>query len=303
MLNLQKLEIFAGVVRHGSFTETAKHFYMTQSAVSQHIQDLEAALGTKLFKRGRRGVTLTSSGETLFNYTKQILYLLAEAESAVTDVSKLVEGQTIIGATPTISVYLVPQWMREFRMVYNQLTVSLKTGTTSEIIERVLDHQLDIGFIEGELHGSMPSTLNSRTLTQIDLYLVVGKQHPLGDQKTVPVAALNDHPFVMRSPDSHTRRWMDALLAAHGITPRISAEFDSPESIKQAVAMGTCITILPDYAVREEERETRLSLLKVEGIALTRTLKLVWDPRMPLPPVTRAFIQFLTERYPALKDL
>ena len=63
MLNLNKLEIFAAVVRAGSFSAAAEQLLLTQPAVSQHIQDLEVSLGTRLFVRGRRGVTLTPAGE------------------------------------------------------------------------------------------------------------------------------------------------------------------------------------------------------------------------------------------------
>lgn len=83
MLNLYKLEIFATVVQTGSFSAAAERLLMTQPAVSQHIQDLEASLGARLFQRGRRGVTLTPAGETLHSYTQEILRLLAEAENAV----------------------------------------------------------------------------------------------------------------------------------------------------------------------------------------------------------------------------
>ena len=93
MLNLYKLEIFAIAAQTGSFSAAAERLLMTQPAVSQHIQDLEASLGAKLFARGRRGVTLTPAGETLHRYTQEILRLLAEAENAVTDVQNLASGQ------------------------------------------------------------------------------------------------------------------------------------------------------------------------------------------------------------------
>ncbi len=107
MLNLHKLEIFATVVRVGSFSAAAEQLLMTQPAVSQHIQDLEASLGTRLFERGRRGVTLTAAGEKLHDYTRTILQLVSEAENAVTDVEHLTSGEIVVGATPGVSVYLL----------------------------------------------------------------------------------------------------------------------------------------------------------------------------------------------------
>ena len=80
MLSLYKLEIFASVVQYGSFSAAAAQLHMTQPAVSQHIHDLERHVGTSLFNRGRRGVTLTEAGTTLFDYTQRILRLVAEAD-------------------------------------------------------------------------------------------------------------------------------------------------------------------------------------------------------------------------------
>ena len=86
MLDLHKLDIFLHVVRAGSFNRAAEGLLMSQSAVSQHIQDLEAGLGATLFERGRRGVNLTKAGDALHDYALRIFTLLAEAENAVTDV-------------------------------------------------------------------------------------------------------------------------------------------------------------------------------------------------------------------------
>jgi len=118
MINLNKLEIFTIVVRAGSFSAAAEQLLMSQPAVSQHVQDLEASLGTRLFERGRRGVTLTAAGATLHGYTRAIFDLVAAAENAVTDVEHLATGQITVGATPGISAYLLPEPIQEFHSRY-----------------------------------------------------------------------------------------------------------------------------------------------------------------------------------------
>ena len=151
MLTLYKLEIFAQVVQQGSFSSAEERLLITQSAVSQNIQELEASLGAQLFQRGRRGVTLTAPGKKLYDYTRQILTLVAEAENAVTNVEQLASGQVHIGATPGIGVYLLPEWIETFQRRYTKLTVELRTSITPQIIEDLLTQRLDIGFIEGYL--------------------------------------------------------------------------------------------------------------------------------------------------------
>ncbi len=109
MLDLHKLNIFAAVARTGSFSAAAEQLLLSQPAVSQHVHDLEAGLGTRLFERGRRGVMLTPAGAQLYDYAQAIFRLVAEAESAVTDVANLAAGQLAVGATPGVSVYLLPE--------------------------------------------------------------------------------------------------------------------------------------------------------------------------------------------------
>src|SRR5688572_17053691 len=177
MLSLYKLEIFAAVVHSGSFSAAAQRLYMTQPAVSQHIQDLEISLGTSLFVRGRRGVSLTSQGEKLYDYTQRILLLVAEAESEVTHVENLESGQITIGATPGVSVYLLPDWLQGFRTTYPKLNVSLETAVTTENIVGVMEHKLDIAIVEGELEKIQRKGLGSLTIRPVNMLVVVGADH------------------------------------------------------------------------------------------------------------------------------
>ncbi|MEZ4681319.1 MAG: LysR family transcriptional regulator [Caldilineaceae bacterium] len=121
----------------------AGYLLMTQPAVSQHIQDLEIQMGTSLFTRGRRGVTLTPEGETLRDYAVRILELMAEAERAVTDVRKLASGYMIIEATPGVSVYLLPDFVQAFRAQFPQITLTLQTGITSQVVGELRSNELN----------------------------------------------------------------------------------------------------------------------------------------------------------------
>ncbi|MBZ0278552.1 MAG: LysR family transcriptional regulator [Anaerolineae bacterium] len=303
MLNLNKLEIFALVVETGSFSGAAERLLLKQPAVSQHIQDLEASLGTKLFKRGRRGVALTPAGDTLYAYTQRILQLVAEAESAVTDVRHIKRGQAHIGATPGVSMYLLPGWMRTFQRAYPNLTMALETGVTTRIVNGVLAHRLDVGLIEGEIEGLQTPQLASLILRDIDLFVIVGKGHDWCSAENVPLEALDGQPFITRTQDSQTRRWIDSLFTAHGVKPRIVAEFDNPEAIKQAVASGIGITILPEYAVTHEQARRVVRAVNITDVTLRRTLKLIWDESRPFAPVTRALLAHLAAEFPQLNTI
>lgn len=300
MLNLNKLEVFAAVARTGSFSAAAQQLLLTQPAVSQHIQDLEASLGTRLFVRGRRGATLTAAGERLSEYTRAIFHLVAEAQNAITDVEHLAGGQMQIGATPGVSVYLLPELIQEFYSRYPKLQVSIQTAITPQILDDLRLGKLDLGLIEGELDDSLPPALGVQLLQVVEQWVVVGPKHPWWGQAAVALAELGDQTLILRQRHSQTRIWLDRVLQQHDLHPRIGAEFDNVESIKRTVFNGTSVTILPAYAAQQEVESGRLWLLHVDGAPLQRTLKLVWNRETYTSPVTAAFLRCLRRYLPEL---
>lgn len=302
MLSLYKLEIFAAVVNEGSFSAAALRLFMTQPAVSQHIQDLETRLGTPLFSRVPRGVVLTQAGETLYSYTQRILRLVAEAESAVTNVDKLTHAQLNIGATPGVAVYLLPDWFKGFQAAHPNLGISLQTSVTPQVAASVLGNKLDLGFVEGDLDNSHDRSLGSIILQAIEQRLVISSQHHWANREGVQLADLSDEAFIMRQPGSRTRIWMDTILAAHGITPRIVAEFDNPEAIKQAVMADMGVSILPAYTVQHEVRLGLLKALPVTDVRLMRNLRLIYRQEA-FTPLMRALLNYLEDEFPQLGSL
>lgn len=298
MLSLYKLEIFNSVAEAGSFSAAADLLLLTQPGISQHIQDLEAATGTKLFKRGRRGVQLTPAGELLLDYTRRILQLVSEAESAVTNVENLAGGQIRIGATPGVGGYVLPAWVQAFQQRYLQALVSLRTETTPDITRHLLNHTLDIGIVEGEWVESWE--IEKTVLQQIDHFVIAPADHAWAEEQAIPIRSLQHQPFITRSPGSQTRSWLDSLMAQHRIALNIVAEFDQPEAIKQAVSAGMGISILPDYTIRQERQLGTLCALPVQDADLQRTMKVIWERHSPFKPVMRAFVAHLAGQFPQL---
>ncbi len=300
MIDLHKLYIFSIVVQAGSFSAAAEQLYMTQSAVSQHIKDLETQLGQQLFLRSRRGVSLTAHGDTLAGYSRNIFDLVARAEYALTDVAQLAAGKVMIGATPGIGVYVLPEWVRQFRGRFPKLIISLQTGITAQIAADILAFRVDIGIVEGELDDFPAAKLASLALAQIEQLVVVGGNHPLRGRATLRLEELHQQAFIVRQPHSRSRMWLDAALHQYGINPVISAEFDNLESMKRAVAVGNCLAILPAYVVADEVAHHQLEALSLQDKPLQRTLKLIWNAHASLSPVTRAFLNEMRGSYPVL---
>lgn len=303
MIDLYKLHIFTIVAQEGSFSAAAERLYITQSAISQHVKELEAQLGGKLFERGRRGVTLTEQGIILHNYARKILALVAQAETAVTNVEHLPSGSVRIGATPGIAVYLAPEWVTHFRTRYPHLTAALQTGITAQVVQEVLSQRIDIGFVEGELENFQHVRLGWLPLQEIEQRVIIGTKHSFWDRLEVELTELNQQSFIMRPPNSQSRIWLDNLLRLNNITANVGAEFDNLESIKRTVANGICLTILPEYVVRQEIQLGSLRAVSIRNQPFKRTLKLLWDQEAHFAPITRALLSLLQERYPIIVRL
>jgi DNA-binding transcriptional LysR family regulator len=303
MLNLYKLEIFTQVVEAGSFSAAAQRLLMSQSGVSQHIQDLERNVGVKLLARTPRGVKLTEPGKTLYDYAQRIKMLATEAEAAVTDVAQLAAGEVLLGATPGVSVYVLVLWVQSFVTRYPHLSVNVQTDITPRIVEMLLAQRLEIGIVEGELSLPANTPLAAHELETVEHFVVVGRKHPFWTLQGITLDDLAGHTLITRQREAQTRIWLDEMLAQNGIRVRIGAEFDNVESIKRAVMAGTALAILPDYAVADEKEMGTLHALPIAGSPLQRVIKLLWDRRRPIAPVARSFLRHLSSRFPALNEV
>lgn len=301
MIDLHKLHIFHIVAQEGSFSAAAERLLITQSAVSQHIKELETSMGQTLFDRGWRGVRLTPSGEVLAGYASRVFDLIAEAENALTDVLHLASGKVSLGATPGVGVYLAPLWVQEFRSQYPNLTVALNTGVTSQVVADILAHRIDLGIIEGELDELQPGRLGHVVLDSVEQKIAVGFKHPFWDVSSVEVSELAQYSFIVRQQNSQSRIWLDRALRREGIEPKIGAEFDNFESIKRAVAAGMCMAVLPSYVSQTEVEQNMLHLVSVRGKPFVRELRLIWDRNIRFSPIASAFANYLSRQYPTAK--
>ncbi|MEZ4711365.1 MAG: LysR family transcriptional regulator [Caldilineaceae bacterium] len=300
MHDLYKLQIFEQVVRDGSFSRAAQSLLMTQSAISQHMRDVEHSFGATLFERTSRGVRLTAAGEVLHSYTLQILQLLKEAEQAIDNLAESAQGQIVLGVTPGVGGYLLPDWILPFQQKYDHITLTMQTAISSQIVENLHKDLLDLGVIEGELEVPTASWLGVVELGEIEQVVVIGPHHRWWNRELIQIAELDGQTMIMRQPGSQTRAWLDAKLKEHGVQPQIGAVFDNVESIKRVVARGENIAILPPYAVQEEVSAGMLQTLTVEERHLCRTLKLVWRQSRPFSRAAVALIRYLSSLWPAV---
>ncbi|MDX2163753.1 MAG: LysR family transcriptional regulator [bacterium] len=303
MITLHKLKVFMVVCDTGSFNRAAQALYLTQSAVSQHIQTLEDALDTPLFERSARGAAPTPAGKVLYEYAVQVFALLGQAERAIMQLDPLRAAPLTLSATPGVSVYLLTGWLKRFQALHPQVNVSVQTLLTHDLVREMLDHRADLGFLEGELDELDQDSLGRMRVRDVEYGIVVNPAHPWAGRGAIQAADVAGEPFLNRQPGSRARRWMEGLFMAHGVRLRTTAELDSPGTIKYALLNNMGVAVLPRYTIEREIERGDLVLLPLHDLELKRPLLLVWDKRRTFSALQRAFITLLAEDAPQLQLL
>lgn len=303
MITLQKLKIFTLVCEQGSLNKAAQTLYLSQSAVSQHIQDLEASFGTQLLQRTPQGTTPTEAGDILLDYARRVQDLLAEAEGRIMQIDRAQHLQLLIAATPGISTYFAPAWLRRFQAQYTNVQTSMNTERTIDVVRGVLQHRHHFGFIEGALNELAHDDIGSMILRHVPYDVVVHPDHRWSGCETITLDELVREPFISRQPASRTQQWLEQTLAWHGAALNTRTELDSPGTIKYALLDGVGVSILPRYAIAREVARGELARMTLLDVALERPLQILWALTRTLHPMQRAFLSSLATEAPMLRAL
>ena len=250
-METSSLRIFLSVVETGSVSGAAKDLNYVQSNVTARIRQLEEELGTPLFFRKSRGMSLTSEGKVLKKYAEKILYLVRQASKAVNDSLDL-GGELIIGSNETAAAIHLPTILSKFHKENESVTLSLLTGTSEEIILKVLDHKVDCAFVGGKINH--PDILQHKIIEE---ELVLFNKKPLKSiEKSKNITLL-----VFREGCAYRAR-LNHWLSLYGIRQYKIMEFGTLDAILGCVEAGMGLTILP-RAVAERPQYAHLKVQKL----------------------------------------
>jgi DNA-binding transcriptional LysR family regulator len=288
--SLPHLETFAEAAERGSFTAAARQLGLTQAAVSQRVQKLEALLKTPLFHREAGRVALTDAGRRLHRYARRILDLTAEAQAAVTGQPTDARGELLLAASSVPGQHVLPPLLAEFRRRHPAVQVRVSVSDTDDVLRRVEHGQAHLGIVGGQ--GDGPH-LEFRRLACDQLVLVVPDGHPWWRRRRATVAELLAQPLVQRERGSGSRRCLERSLERLGVAAsrlNVVLELGSSEAIKEAVLSGVGVAVLSRRAVEREVAAGRLRAVPVTGLTLDRDLYLVRDRRRAVPSPAQLFL-------------
>jgi len=267
MIENFRLRVFRIVAKHLNFSRAAEELLLTQPAVTQQIKALEDELGVSLFDRGGGHIQLTPGGKALVPFAEQMNLLADEAVQAVAAAYGEQGGELAIGASQTISQYLLPSLIAAFRKSHPRVRVTALTGNTDGMLEALVAGKIQLALIEGP---ERRKDLQIEPFMEDYMVLVVPPSHEWAGQE-ITTEMIRREPLLMREFGSGSRRVIEHALAANGLKAKdiqISMEFDSTEGLLSAVEAGLGVTFASRWAVRKH-----LSLGSLR-IAYARELKL-----------------------------
>jgi DNA-binding transcriptional LysR family regulator len=231
------LRMFQSVARCGSMNKAAAELNTVQSNVTARIKALEEEMGFALFERSNRGVVLTAAGRRLLPYAARAARLLDDARRAVAD-DGMPTGALVVGSLETTAALRLSPLLSEFAATYPAVDLSLRTGTTCELIDQVLDRTLEGAYVCGPV--------NHRDLLVEPFFreeLVVLTGPAVSDFESL--AAQPDLKIIVLKAGCSYRLRLEAMLARRGIVGIKLLEFGTLEAIIACVGAGLGVTLLP----------------------------------------------------------
>ena len=296
-MELQSIRYFLAVADAASFRRAAEHVGVSQPAVSQSIALLEAELGTRLFDRAARRVTLTPAGRDFLDPARRALAEFDALRGHLDRARGVVRGRLEIGTTDVASIYVLPRVYRTFRGQHPDVELSVRVEGTESLLRQLRDGAVELAIISlsvADRNAELPGPgFVAKPLFREQLLFLLAKSHPLAARRRLTLADLADTPLITFKADSITRRAVDDLFRAHGLAPRVAMEMSSPEAIKKLVEVGLGMSVLPAPSVRAEIRSGTLVAPTVKNARLERVLGVVWDGRRTLSPAGDAFLSML----------
>ncbi len=276
------------VAETSNFTRAAEQCLVVQSALSHQIARLERELGARLFDRTSRRVRLTPAGEAFLPAARQALDAAERARAEVAAAAGEIRGRLAIGAISTVAAVDLPAVLKQFHLRHREVRISLRSGPSEELIERVRQGTLDAAFLGLPL-GVRPHGVHGHELARGDLVAVVAPDHPLADKQRVDLRRLANEPFVDFPAGTAGRAHADAAFAAAGVRREVAFEVTSADFMARLIRQGLGIGLLPAAFAPELPD---LPTVRLRDAPAHRIEHLIWSRFQPSPAAT-AFLSAL----------
>ncbi len=286
-MDINQLEVLVAVAQEKSFSRAADFLQRTQPAISQSIRRLEQEIGETLFDRSSKDGTLTSAGEVLLDYARQMLNLRQSAHEAVQELRDLHQGKVTLSANEHTVFYLLPV-IHEFRQKHPLIKVEVSRGVASRIPTEVMAREVELGVISFKPDDE---SVKSMAVTSDELAMIVAPNHRFAKRKEVSVKELGDESFIAHNAISPYREKVIETFAKYKTKLNIFVELPSLEAIKRLVEKGSGVALVPKLTAQNEIDNGSLIALSVKEMKFERSLHIIYRKNSALSHAAKAFME------------
>jgi DNA-binding transcriptional LysR family regulator len=291
-MNLEMLKLYCDIVRLHSFSRGAVANQISQSAASQAVQQLETELQVLLIDRSKRPFMVTPEGRTFYEGCQGLLQAFEKVRGQIASTRTQITGTVRVAAIYSVGIHIMSDHMQRFMSLHPQAKVRLEYLHPNKVVEAVLNDDADLGILSYPPPNRSLTILPWRNETMV---FVSHPAHRLARRKLIAPADLNGEKFVAFDADLTIRKAIDRCLRQHAVKVSVVMEFDNIETIKQAIAIGAGVSILPRPTVLKEVGNRTLAAAPLSMAELVRPLGIIHRRGKLFTPTIVRFLELLRQ--------
>ena len=286
-VKLELYKVFKEVAEAGNITAAAQALYISQSAVSQSIKQLEGDLQTRLFARNSRGVTLTADGKLLYEYVRSAIGLLETGEAKLSQTRELQMGHLTIGASDTVTSQFLLPYLDSFHKQYPAIHIQIVSGRSHKVLGLLQSGKVDIAFASTPNEGSFETIPCFATHS----IFVASPDYPCDFNHIYTLAEIADFPLILLERKASSRLYLEEYFLR--LNPEI--ELGARSLLVDLAAIGFGVAGVTEEFVRRDMENGRLRKLETTFDIPPRSVDMCILRGVPQTAAAQRFADFIRE--------
>ncbi|MCC6291722.1 MAG: LysR family transcriptional regulator [Bryobacterales bacterium] len=295
-MDFHHIRLFRDLAHERSISKGAENNGISQSAASQHLQELERGLGVILVDRSTRPLQLTEAGRLYFDFCQDILHRKDEFDASIERLKERVEGQVRVASIYSVGLSEMSRLETEFSERFPGAELVVTYLRPEKIYEAILADRADLGLVS---YPNETREISATPWRQERMVVAVAPQHPLAQKVWLQPSDLAGADFVGFDEDLPIAAHVKQYLSDAGVAVNVAMRFDNIQMMKEAVALNEGISILPVRILRHEVEQGRLVAIRLDKPALFRPLGIIHHSRKRFNRAAESFLALLREEEPA----
>ena len=294
-MQIETLKVFCDLVESRSFSRAAIRNYITQSAVSQQIKNLESRFETQLLRRDGRSVTPTTAGRKFYDNARAILDKYEHLQQEMKSIGQGVAGSIRVATIYSVGIYEMSVVVKSFLKIYPKVKLHVDYSKGAQVYEDCLHGVIDLGIVP---YPEARKGLRIIPLPADKLVLICAPEHPFAQRSYIEISELEGQSFISFEKGLASQRAMERIFQENNIHVNAVMEFDNIETIKRSVEIGAGVSIVPFMSVQKEVQNETLFQVHFTDKNFYRPLGIIVRRKQSLSRAARKFIELMQKPQP-----